>query len=454
MTGKEIIYKAFNHEPTPRVPWVPYTGIHVGSLAGYDAESLLLDAGKLIQCLLVAHNTYAPDGMPVVFDLQVEAEILGCKLKWDKKAPPTVMDHPLAQNRDFSHLSVPQRWQGRIPLILSTMQILKKSVGDTTALYGLICGPFTLASHLRGMDIFMDMFDDPEYLKSLLAFTTDVARSMADFYIDAGMDIIGVVDPLISQIGPEMFEDFFSEPYKEIFNYIRRRKAFSSFFVCGDATKNIEGMCKTEPDCLSIDENINMIEAKKITDKYNKVISGNMNLTTVLLLGTQQDCQKLAIDLLDSMGNTNFILAPGCDMPYDVPSKNLIGIAQAVQNVSATRKLLEGYTKTSLNIEVSLPDYGNLDNPLIEVYTIDSDTCAACRYMRLAAEDIKQYFGDRVKIDVFELKITEPVNIAKAQKLGLANLPALLINGKLKYSSVIPNRKELIEEIEALVGKK
>ena len=36
-----------------------------------------------------------------------------------------------------------------------SMKRVKKEIGDDVALYGLICGPFTLASHLRGTDIFM-----------------------------------------------------------------------------------------------------------------------------------------------------------------------------------------------------------------------------------------------------------------------------------------------------------
>ena len=53
-------------------------------------------------------------------------------------------------------------------MVLDVMRRMKKAVGETTALYGLLCGPFTLASHLRGNDIFMDMFDDEEYVLSLI----------------------------------------------------------------------------------------------------------------------------------------------------------------------------------------------------------------------------------------------------------------------------------------------
>lgn len=83
-------------------------------------------------------------------------------------------------------------------------------------------------------------------------------------------------------------------------------------------------MCQTGPDSISVDENVDLLAAKAISDKYNVVIGGNIPLTSIMLLGNQQDNMKFAIDLLDSIPvKKNFILAPGCDMPYDVPVEEL-----------------------------------------------------------------------------------------------------------------------------------
>ena len=38
---------------------------------------------------------------------------------------------------------------GRFPLILEATRRLKKEIGESVALYGLITGPLTLAMHLR-----------------------------------------------------------------------------------------------------------------------------------------------------------------------------------------------------------------------------------------------------------------------------------------------------------------
>jgi uroporphyrinogen decarboxylase len=444
-SGKELLLATLRHEKTNAVPWVPFAGVHAGRLKGYSATEMLTDGNKLVESLLEVHRLYSPDGQPVIFDLQVEAEILGCDMLWAEKGPPTVASHPLANTAEVpTHL--PEKTDGRLPLILGAMREMKQAVGDTTALYGLITGPFTLASHLRSTELFMDMYENEDFLRALLAFAANVNKRMAALYLEAGMDVIAVVDPLVSQISPKHFNAFLSEPFKDIFSTIANAGARSSFFVCGDATKNIEVMCQTGPDSISVDENINMVTAKAITDRYNITIGGNIPLTSVMLLGTQQDNMKFVVDLLDKLDHHNLILAPGCDMPFDIPVENVVGAAQAVHETEAVRQIVGNYQAASTDVDVQLPDYAHLDKTLIEVFTIDSATCAACTYMVGAANLAKAEFGD--KVEVIEYKIMQRENIARVKKMGLTNLPAMVINGELKFSSIIPSKKELIAEVE------
>ncbi len=442
MTGKELIFKTLNHEDTPRVAWVPFAGVHAGKLTGVSAKEILTDGEKLFNALLEVNKLYRPDGQPVLFDLQIEAEILGCELQWAEDAPPAVKTHILSETKDVPcTCMMPQKTDGRLPLVLDVMTKMKEAVGETTALYGLTCGPFTLASHLRGTNIFMDMFEDLEYTKKLINYTNEVNKKIAEYYIEAGMDVIAVVDPLVSQISPRHFKKFLLEPYTDLFNFIREKQTFSSFFVCGDATRSIDVMCQTGPDSISIDENIDMVAAKEITDKYNVAIGGNIPLTTVMLHGTQQDNMKYTVDLLDKLNHKNLIIAPGCDMPYDVPVENTIAVQQAIRETDKVREILENYEAVEEDIEVELPDYDNLAKPLVEVFTLDSATCAACTYMLNAAMDAKEHFGEA--IDVVEYKFTIKENIARVKKMGVQHLPSIYINGKLKYSSIIPSKEEL-----------
>jgi len=77
---------------------------------------------------------------------------------------------------------------------------------------------------------------------------------------------------------------------------------------------------------------------------------------------------------------------------------------------------------------------------------LDSASCAACSYMLAAAMRASDSLEG--KVDCIEYKITKPENIARLKKMGIQNLPAILINGELKFSSLIPSQQELIQEIK------
>jgi len=448
--GKELIFQTLRHEKTDSIPWVPFAGVHAGKLKGYNAEQMLKEEDALVESILEANKLYAPDGLPLIFDLQVEAEILGCDLLWAKNNPPSVMNHPLAEEKTVPCMcKIPTPESGRLPMILSAMRRVKAEIGEETALYGLICGPFTLASHLRGTEIFMDMAMDPAYVKELVGYCAQVAIAMSEMYIEAGMDVIAVVDPLISQVSPRHIEKLLLEPFKSVFDYIRAKGAYSSFFVCGNATKQIDVMCKTGPDGISIDENVNLAEAKKVTDSYNITIGGNIPLTTTMLHGNQKDNMKCVIDLIDSVDHHNLIVSPGCDMPYDTPIENTVACSQAVKNPESTRELIKNYETVIDDSDVEIPDYANLDKVLIELFLLDPDQCAACTYMQASVLDNWDELKEMAEYRIYKYFIKE--DIARTRKMGLTNLPTMCINGEPVFVSIIPSREELVEAVKARV---
>jgi len=406
MTGRELVLAALKRQPTPRVPWVPFTGVHIGSLKGVDAEQLLKSAELLTACGVEANQRYRPDGQPVVFDLQVEAEILGCELKWAKDAPPAVATHPLADGYEkLKELRLPRPEDGRLPIILEAMRNLKEEIGRNTALYGLVVGPFTLALHLRGTNLFLDMFDQPETVKELIDFCRQVTEQVAEYYIDAGMDVIAVVDPMISQISADHFQEFVSKAASHIFDFIRQKGACSSFFVCGNATPVLEVMAQCRPDGISIDENVNLEYAKEIADRYQISYGGNIPLTTVMLLGSQADNMAKALELMDAHKGPGYILSPGCDIPYNVPPENVSAISLAVFDPEKARVFVETNKDDSAaaDVEIEMPDYDSLPGVLIEVLTLDSATCPPCKYMVDATKQVAKLFEG--KVDWVEYKI-------------------------------------------------
>ncbi len=452
MTGKELLLNALKGKKTSRPAWLPFVGCHGGFLIGKTATEYLQSADLLVAGLKKAKELYRPDGLPVMFDLQVEAEILGCRLHWADQVPPAVVSHPLAEGKKIADLPVLDETKGRFPIVVQALETLKKDIGSDTALYGLICGPFTLALHLLGNDIFLDMYDDEKTVLAVIDYCADVCIKSADIYLTHGADVIAVVDPMTSQISPEHFQQFVTPAMNRVYDHIRARGGLSSIFVCGDVTRNLEVMVKTTADCISVDEQIDMARLRELCAAENKSFGGNIKLTAVLLLGDEDDAKMEVLDIMAKSGTQGFILAPGCDLPYAVPAKNLQAVADMVHD-EYKREAAKTLTakKADAFDDIKLPNYKSANTVLIDVITLDSTSCAPCQYMMEAVQKAADAASPICYINEHKIKVR--TGIGMMVKLGVKNLPTICINGEVKFASIIPDQKTLVAAIEAAAGK-
>ena len=451
-TGKELVIAAIKRQSVERVPWVPFIGVHSGSLIGKGADELLQSADILVEGQRKAIELYKPDGIPVTFDLQIEAEALGCSLKWEKVNPPAVVDHILDNNMK-KFLDMPDLKTKRIPVVMEAAKRLRNEFEDI-ALYGLFTGPFTLAMHLLGANLFMQMYDDPYRLKKIIDFCAEVGKLMVDGYVRAGCDVIALVDPMTSQIGPDQFSEFVTPSCTDLFKYIKSHKRLSSFFVCGHALKNLEVMCDCGPDNLSVDENIPLDLAKTVCLDRDVSFGGNMRLTTVLLNGTPDSCSIHASDCISIGGLNGFILSPGCDMPYNVPIENLQAVGEVVRDEYKRQVASElGQSRVVEDLEkFDLSEYGRTDKVVIDIITLDSEACAPCQYMVESVKDIAPEFSDLLIWREHKIKSQE--SVAFMASLMVKNVPTICIDGEIKFVSRIPARNELIKAIQDRINEK
>ena len=452
-TGRDLITRTLRGEAVERVPWVPFVGCHAASLLGMAADEFLRSADAVVEGQRLAAELYRADGIPVMFDLQIEAEALGCPLVWAKDNPPAVSGH-ICAGKSLDELVVPSLDQGRIPMSLEATRRLRKDLPNT-ALYGLITGPFTLAMHLAGAELFVKMFDSAEYVRDLLSFCCDVAKRMSEAYVEAGCDVIAVVDPMTSQIGPEQFTEFVHAPGSELFEHIRRIGSLGSFFVCGHAEKNIEVMCRCRPDNISVDENIPLDYVRDECRKRGISFGGNMRLTTVLLMGTPDSAAAHAAECMQLGGQQGFVLAPGCDLPYDTPRENLQAVAEVIHDPYRREVAAELAAATTCENESSFLDfsgYGRSDQVIVDIITLDSESCAPCQYMVESVREVAPEFEDLIVWREHKIKKREGVEFMMS--MMVRNVPTICIDGQIKFVSVIPPRDELIQAIQERINKK
>jgi uroporphyrinogen decarboxylase len=296
------------------------------------------------------------------------------------------------------------------------------------------------------------MYEAPEEVLELLKFTNAVAKAMAGYYIDSGCDVIAVVDPMTSQIDPSSFEMFISKPEKELFDLIRKKNALSSFFVCGHAQHNIELMCACEPDNVSIDENIPLEYVRDIALENEISFGGNMKLTVVLLMGSVDDVNQETIECMDRGGKKGFILAPGCDLPMQTPRENLIAVTKLVHD-TYQQDVVREIEKQEQTLELmNMKDYGHTDKIIVDIITLDSESCAPCQYMVEAVKQVAPHFEGIVEWREHAIKRMESVTFMNS--LMVKNIPTICIDGKIVFVSKIPPRNDLINAIQNRINEK
>ncbi len=449
MKPKQRVLEALKNQETDRTPWVPFVGCHAAKLIGVDADDYFNSVDYMVKGIERAAERYRPDGLPALFDLQLEAEALGCKLQWAKQNPPAVASHPLAEGKTLADLKIPDETSGRFPLVLDAMKRICDGVGQEVAIYGLITGPFTLALHLMGTDIFYDMIDEPEKVHDVMRFATEVNLKTISMYLETGVDVIAVVDPMTSQISPDSFAEFVTPYLKTIYDDIHEKGSLGTLFVCGNATNNIEEMCRCHADGLSIDENIPLDYVRDICRKHGMSYGGNIKLTVTMLFGTPVDNVNDAMNCVNIGGKKGFILAPGCDMPFDVPPENVEAISAYIHGemheFMESSNPLEGVT-------VELPDYNDPEHVYIDVITLDSSSCAPCQYMMEAIERAAAEFGDKVICK--EHRIKDKQGVVAMVELGVQNVPTTVVDSEITFISRIPDETQLKEAMKKALNKK
>jgi uroporphyrinogen decarboxylase len=449
MNSKDRVIAATRNQVTDRAPWVPFVGCHAAKLIGATAERFFQSADLIVRGVETAAELYRPDGLPALFDLQLEAEAMGCRLQWAPNNPPAVISHPLEDGLTLADLRIPGAGDGRFPIVLDAVRRICAGVGRDMAIYGLITGPFTLALHLLGTEIFYQMIDDPDAVHRLMDLTARVGIATARMYLEAGVDIIAVVDPMTSQISPASFAEFVTPYAARIFDDVHDQGKPGTFFVCGNARNNIEAMCQCHADGLSIDENIPLDEVRDICRRHGLSFGGNIRLTVTMLFGSPADNVNDAMNCLNIGGSQGFILAPGCDMPFDVPPENVTAISALVHGEITgdheTSNPLDG-------VEVTLPDYQDQRFVAIDVVTLDSASCAPCQYMMEAVKSAATTLGQAITYQ--EHKIKDKEGVVAMQKLGVCNLPTIVVDGQIRFISVIPDIATLVSVLREAMARK
>ncbi|MCP4348057.1 MAG: hypothetical protein GY795_21355 [Desulfobacterales bacterium] len=310
--AKQMLIDAYRGKRTERAPWVPYAGVHCAFIINEPADKFLQDPELLAKGVVETAKRYKADGIPLLFDLSVEANAMGCELKWWPDNVPSVTTHPCSDKTpEQAGLKMPTKESGRWPVLFEAARIAKPQLDELDCvMIGGFCGPLTLASHLAGVRIFTDVYKNKDFAAEVCRFAGEVGAIAAQLYAEMGCEIIANIDPVASQIRPETFREYVTPNCEASTKVINDAGLTSSFFICGDCTKVMEEVCKLGTHGFAIDEQLNMNFIRDIARKYNKGFGGNLKLTLALSLGLLSPRED-AIVSLAAGGHIGYTFAPG-----------------------------------------------------------------------------------------------------------------------------------------------
>jgi uroporphyrinogen decarboxylase len=123
-----------------------------------------------------------------------------------------------------------------------------------------------------------------------------------------------------------------------------------------------------------------------------------------------------------------------------------INIASVVDIERAKEK-----SKVELDL-LNMKDYGRVNKVIVDIITLDSESCAPCQYMVEAVKKVAPHFEGIVEWREHAIKKMDAVTFMSS--LLVKNIPTICIDGKIVFVSKIPPQNELIVAIQERINEK
>ncbi|MGQ9683674.1 MAG: uroporphyrinogen decarboxylase family protein [Anaerolineae bacterium] len=269
---------------------------------------------------------FQPDGIFTFMDLSVEANALGLPVVYPLHESPTV-EYPLVKTEldltGFYHLDVLR--DARVHLFVETMRMMAQYLAVLRG--GYCIGPFTLTGLMMGAsETALATIENPDLLHRALEFSTHVIGRYAAALVNAGADMIAILEPTAVMLSPRSFWEFSGRYLQQLVEHI---EAAPILHICGDTSHLIEQMVRTGAQGLSLDALVDLpTVAARVPEEV--VLIGNINPTAVMLYETPLGVYQHTRALLDAMAPyRNFVLSTGCDLPPETPLENIAAFMDA-----------------------------------------------------------------------------------------------------------------------------
>jgi len=325
MGGKERILALVAGASPDSLPFMPITMMFASDHAGVTYHEYATDYRVLVEAQLRVAGDYDIDQVSCISDPGREAGDCGATIKYFEDQPPAVDERQalLADKATLARLAMPDPLGGgRMHDRVKAVALFKERVSNDKLVEGWVEGPCAEAADLRGINtLMMDLYEDPEFVRDLFAFTTALALDFGREQIAAGADLIGLGDAAASLIGPQLYAEFVWPRQRELVAGLQAAGGRVRLHICGNTTPILEGMGRLGCEIVDLDSLAPMADARRAMGP-EQVLLGNIDPVRVLRDGTPGSVYE-AIATCHRDARDPYIVGAGCEVPRGTSPDNL-----------------------------------------------------------------------------------------------------------------------------------
>jgi uroporphyrinogen decarboxylase len=280
-------------------------------------------------------NRFGFDAAILFSDILVIPEALGQSYRFHEKGG-VEMESQLQSAEDIEKLEV-EAVQQRLHYATVALSLIRKALGEQTALLGFAGSPWTLANYMleggsakeftKAKRLF---YSNPKLFNRLMEKLTTAVISFLQMQVNAGVDAIQIFDSSGGNLANNAFEAASASWIKCITTALHGQVPLIVF--SRGVNDNWETLVRVGANILSVDWTVNLRQAR---DQLPNKVGIQGNLDPFLLTTTPDIVSRETERILKEMRGTNgFIFNLGHGVP---PTAKLENIAALVETVRSFR---------------------------------------------------------------------------------------------------------------------
>ena len=310
------------------------TGETLAPMINATLKEYYFSSEKMCELEEYIYETFHSDGAGVSCTLRGMAEAMGAKVKYSDYNIAQLDKPALTLNEVDNAKLVDIDKDGRLPIILKGVELVKKKLGDKVPVSATVTGPFTIAAMVLGTErLLIGTVKKPDKVRQLMEVIVENNNRYIARLLDIGVGI-GFADPVSSTslISVDQYLNFSLPYFQKNVDYIKKNGGGCGLHICGTSRKLWEHLNKTGIRAFGLDNVEDIEEAKEVLGPHMG-IQGNVPPVEVMRFGTPQDVLRSARECIRKGYDSpnGYVLTSGCQMPVGTPKENMQALMDAAR---------------------------------------------------------------------------------------------------------------------------